>query len=76
MPLDLDQYVSLQHAAAACELDSKTLRRRIADGTLPAVRIGTRRPGAGRDTRPIRVKLSDLARLMEPVTVSSGAASS
>jgi hypothetical protein len=68
-PVDLDQRVSLQFAAARCAVDVKTIRRRIADGTLPAVRIGVRKPGTVRDARPIRVRLSDLAVLLEPVTI-------
>lgn len=33
-------YVSLTEAAAYTDLSTKTLRRRIADGTLPAFRAG------------------------------------
>lgn len=62
------QYVTIQHAAAALAVDTKTIRRRIADGTLPAVRVGARRPGALRDTRPIRIPADALATIVEPVT--------
>jgi hypothetical protein len=66
-PAILDQRVSLQTAAAACDCDVKTLRRKIASGELPAVRVGARKPGTIRDTRPIRIRVADLDALLQPV---------
>jgi excisionase family DNA binding protein len=44
-------YVSLVEAAALMSVSVKTVRRRIADGTLPAYRCGR---------RSIRVRVEDL----------------
>lgn len=52
-------HLSISQAATLTGLCSKTLRRRIADGTLPASRV------AG--TRAIRIRRTDLERLMQPV---------
>lgn len=49
---------SIQRAAEYAGCNPKTLRRRIADGSLPAVRMGP---------RMIRVRLSDVEKLMRPV---------
>lgn len=50
-------YLSLDHVANAHGLSVKTVRRRIADGTLPAYRIGGR----------IRVREADLDRLAQRI---------
>ena len=68
----LPRYVTLQDAARAFAVDVKTIRRKIAAGELPAVRVGTRSPGTIRDTRPIRVPLAALAVLSEPVATVRG----
>lgn len=52
-------YLSIQQAAEYLSLNTKTIRRRIADGTLAASRV------AG--TNSIRIRLADLDRLMQPV---------
>jgi excisionase family DNA binding protein len=44
-------WVSLAQAAEITEQSVKTVRRRIADGTIPAYRLGPRQ---------IRIKLEDL----------------
>lgn len=57
----LPTYLSLEQAAQITEQSVKTIRRRIADGTLPAYRFGG---------RSIRIKLEDLeaaARLIPTV---------
>ncbi len=38
----LSEYITINQAASALSVSSKTIRRRIADGTIPAKRIGTR----------------------------------
>jgi excisionase family DNA binding protein len=48
---EVPTYVSLEHAAQITEQSVKTIRRRIADGTLPAYRFGGRN---------IRIRLDDL----------------
>ena len=52
-------WVSLSGAAAYLGVGTKTVRRYIADGQLPAYRLG------GRTT--IRVKASDLDALLRPI---------
>ena len=47
----LPVYVSLDEAAEVMSLSVKTIRRRIADGTIPAYQCGR---------RPIRIRLDDL----------------
>lgn len=44
-------YVSLEEAAHILSLSTRTIRRRIADGTIPAYQCGT---------RPIRIRLDEL----------------
>lgn len=69
----LGPHLTIKAAAAALAVDPKTVRRRITDGTLPAVRVGVRRPGTLRDTRPIRIPADALATLVEPVTLGGAA---
>jgi excisionase family DNA binding protein len=52
------QAMDLARAAEYLDMSVKTLRRRIADGTLPAHRVGP---------RAIRVYLSDLEALKTPI---------
>lgn len=47
----LPVYLSLDEAAEVLSLSVKTIRRRIADGTIPAYQCGR---------RPIRIRLDDL----------------
>ena len=47
----LPVYLSLEEAAEVMSLSVKTIRRRIADGTIPAYQCGL---------RPIRIRLDDL----------------
>ncbi len=47
----LPVYLSLDEAAEVMSLSAKTIRRRIADGTIPAYQCGR---------RPIRIRLDDL----------------
>ncbi len=48
---DLPVYVSLDEAAEMMSLSTRTIRRRISDGTIPAYQCGK---------RPIRIRLDDL----------------
>ena len=48
---NLPVYLSLEQAAEMMSLSVKTIRRRIADGTIPAYQCGR---------RPIRIRLEDL----------------
>jgi excisionase family DNA binding protein len=48
---ELPVYLSLEEAAACMSLSTKTIRRRIADGTIAAYQCGR---------RPIRIRLDDL----------------
>jgi excisionase family DNA binding protein len=58
-------FMSIADAAADCGLSVKTIRRRIADGTLP----GYRPPRS----RAIRVKRSDVEKLMRPIPTTGRA---
>lgn len=48
---ELPVYVSLEEAADMMSLSTKTIRRRISDGTIPAYQCGR---------RPIRIRLDEL----------------
>lgn len=48
---NLPVYLSLEQAAQMMSLSVKTIRRRVADGTIPAYQCGR---------RPIRIRLDDL----------------
>ena len=52
------QYLTLAEAADLMSVSVKTLRRRIADGTIPAYRCGR---------RVIRVRVDDLERAFDPI---------
>jgi excisionase family DNA binding protein len=54
----LPTYLSLDQAASIMSLSVKTLRRRIADGTIPAYQCGR---------RPIRIRLDDLEAAMRRI---------
>ena len=55
------QYVSIGEAAARYNVSGAYIRRRIIDGTLPAVRSGR---------RIIRIRTEDLEHLFRPVRSS------
>lgn len=57
-PNDRPAYVSIEEAARIAGLSTKTIRRRIADGSIPAFRFGP---------RSIRIKLADLEAAAKPV---------
>ena len=48
---ELPVYLSLEQAAEVLSVSTKTIRRRISDGTIPAYQCGR---------RPIRIRLEDL----------------
>ena len=60
-----DQTLTIAQAAERAGVSTDTIRRRIADGTLPAYRLGP---------RLIRIDAADLARLIKPVPAGGGAA--
>lgn len=53
----LDQWLTVNEAAAALNVSPKTIRRRLADGSIPARRIG----------RLIRINPADLTTAGKPV---------
>lgn len=59
------EYVTVAEAAADYRCSIKTVRRRIADGTLPAYRMGG---------RVIRIRRADLEQLVRPVPTRGTAA--
>lgn len=50
--------IGIQEAADLLSVDPRTIRRRIADGTLSAVRIGP---------RLIRLRVAEVEALLEPI---------
>jgi len=64
---DEPEYLTIAEVAAILKVDKKTIRRRIAAGELPAVKIGSRAPGSARDTRQIRILASALPQILEPI---------
>jgi excisionase family DNA binding protein len=52
------RWLTIQAAAAWVDVSTKTIRRRIADGDLPAYRCGK---------RGIRIKTTDLEAMMRPI---------
>lgn len=50
-PRTLPVYLSIEEAAEMMSLSTRTIRRRISDGTIPAYQCGR---------RPIRIRLEDL----------------
>ena len=61
-----DSYLSIAAAAAHLGLSSATIRRWIDQGALPAVKVGPKPRGSQRDNRPVRVRVEDLNRIIEP----------
>lgn len=59
----VDESVSIAEAAAIEGVSRDTIRRRIADGSLPAHRVGP---------RLIRIYTADLERLRRPIPAASG----
>ena len=51
MAEELPVYLSLEEAAEVMSLSVKTIRRRIADGTIPAYQCGTPHPHPPRRAR-------------------------
>ncbi len=64
MPEPQAQWLSVQEAAALLNVSRDTIRRRLADGSIPAMRLG----------RLIRINPADLARAGEPARPVGGAA--
>jgi len=60
------RYISLQEAADRLTVDKRTIRRRIADGLLPAYSV------AG--TRAVRVRVADVEALLVQIPTVDGAA--
>lgn len=65
MPTHTRRLTSLADAAAYAGVTPKTIRRRIADGTVPAYRMGP---------RLLRVDLDDLDAAMRRIPTTGGAA--
>ncbi len=56
---DLPVYVSLEEAAEMMSLSTRTIRRRISDGTIPAYQCGR---------RSIRLRLDELESALRRIT--------
>ncbi|PWN02842.1 DNA-binding protein [Nocardioides silvaticus] len=55
---ELPVYLSIEEAAEIMSLSTKTIRRRISDGTIPAYQCGR---------RPIRIRLDELQAALRPI---------
>jgi excisionase family DNA binding protein len=60
------KYLTLRKGAEQYGLSERTLRRRIAEGTLPAIRVGP---------RSIRIAAADLERLGTPIPTANAGGS-
>lgn len=58
-------WVSISDAATMLGVGVRTLRRYIAEGDLPAYRVGKR--------ATVRVRVTDLERLLKPIPTAGGA---
>lgn len=56
------EYVSLRRAAEYLDMTERSVRRYIADGNLPAFRLGP---------REIRIKQTDLDALLRPIPTAA-----
>lgn len=61
------QYLSLEEAATYLGMSIRTVRRRIADGSIPASRV--------RNSTTIRVRVEDLDNLLQPIPTTRPSAS-
>lgn len=59
--------IPLQQIAAEQNVSVKFLRSQIASGDLEAYKLGSRKPGTLKDTRPIRVTPAAYAAWLEPI---------
>ena len=66
-PATAERYLTVTEASALLGVSVVTIRRWIADGALPAVKLGPRPRGVARDNRPVRVIASSLADVIEPI---------
>jgi len=57
------KYLTLAEAAEWYGVSERTCRRRVAEGSLPAVRVGP---------RSIRVRVDDVAALAQPIPAAGG----
>lgn len=57
------RYVSVQEAADLLSVSQKTIRRRIADGELDAVRVGS--------GRSVRIPADAVGQLLRPLTANA-----
>ncbi|GEK80574.1 helix-turn-helix domain-containing protein [Agrococcus baldri] len=64
MPTPPDPWLTVQGAADLLNVSPKTIRRRLADGSIPAMRLG----------RLIRINPADLAGAGSPVQYIGGTA--
>jgi excisionase family DNA binding protein len=62
MTIGLDEYLTVAEAAALLKVHRSTIRRWIAQGELPAYRVGQRR---------LALKRAEVARLIRPVAPAS-----
>jgi excisionase family DNA binding protein len=60
---ELPVYVSLEEAADIMSLSTRTIRRRISDGTIPAYQCGR---------RPIRIRLDELEAALRRIPSARG----
>jgi excisionase family DNA binding protein len=60
-PLDPDRWLTMAEVAARFDVNARTVRRWVAEGALPAARVG------GGRTRLLRIRERDLVRVVRDV---------
>ena len=55
--------LTIQEVASVANVSESTVKRWIASGELPRVKLGRRKPNRVRDNRPIRFRIKDVAAL-------------
>lgn len=64
------RYVSPAKTAEMLDLSERTVHRLISDGVLPAVHVG--RSNGTRLRRSVRISVTDIQAMLEPIRVAGG----
>lgn len=56
--------LTFQEVAAVANVSESTVKRWIASGELPRVKLGAKKPDRFRDNRPVRFRIRDVAEFL------------
>ena len=56
--------LTIQEVASVANVSESTVKRWIASGELPKIKLGRRKPNRVRDNRPVRLRVKDVAKLI------------